>query len=53
MSTGQRSMWALVPADQRSAVLATAEERLRPAATADGGFVLHQQVRYTLGKRPL
>ena len=53
MSTGQRSMWALVPEDQRPAVLAAAEERLQPAAVADGGFVLHQQVRYTLGVRPL
>lgn len=53
MSTGQLAMWRAVPAAQRPAVRAEAERRLARAADPAGGIVVHQQVRYTLGVRPL
>jgi ubiquinone/menaquinone biosynthesis C-methylase UbiE len=52
LSTGQRAMWRAVPEAERPVVRAEAERRLAAAAHPAGGFVLHQQVRYTLGIRP-
>ncbi len=52
LSTGQLAMWRAVPESERPAVQAEAERRLAPAAHPAGGFVMHQQVRYTLGVRP-
>lgn len=52
LSTGQRAMWRAVPEAERPAVRAEAERRLAPAAHPAGGYVLRQQVRYTLGVRP-
>ena len=52
MSTGQRAMWGAVPESERPAVRAEAERRLSAGAHPSGGFVLHQQVRYTLGIKP-
>jgi len=52
MSHGQRAIWALVPESERVAVRTEAERRLAPAADPGGGYVVHQQVRYTLGVRP-
>jgi SAM-dependent methyltransferase len=49
LSTGQRAMWQVVPEAERPAVRAEAERRLAPAAHPAGGFLVHQQVRYTLG----
>ncbi|MGB7980773.1 MAG: hypothetical protein WCF36_08270, partial [Candidatus Nanopelagicales bacterium] len=37
---------------ERPAVRAEAERRLADAAHPAGGFVMYQQVRYTLGIRP-
>ena len=51
-STGQRAMWAMVPEAQRPAVRARAETLLDRAVVPTGGYVLHQQVRYTLGRAP-
>ncbi len=48
-STGQRAMWSLVPDAEKPAVLADAVRLLAAAARAGGGFLLHQQVRYTIG----
>ncbi len=48
-STGQRAMWALVPDDERAAVRDEAARRLQAAASPDGGLVVSQQVRYTVG----
>jgi hypothetical protein len=52
MSTGQRAMWRAVPEAERPAVRADAERRLTAAAHPSGGFLMHQQIRYTLGIRP-
>lgn len=52
MSTGQRAMWRAVPESEHPAVRAEAARRLAAAAHPGGGFVVHQQVRYTLGIRP-
>ncbi len=52
LSTGQRAMWRAVPEPQRPAVLAEAARRLAPAEDPAGGYVVHQQVRYTLAARP-
>ncbi len=52
MSTGQRAMWARIPADQRAEVRAEAERRLHAARAADGSITVGQQVRYTIGHRP-
>lgn len=51
-STGQRAMWAAVPAPELEAVRAEARRRVEQATQADGAIVLHQQVRYTLGVAP-
>ena len=52
MSTGQRAMWGAVPESERPAVREEAERRLSAAAHPSGGFVMHQEVRYTLGIKP-
>lgn len=52
LSTGQRAMWVAVPEATRPAVHAEAVRRLAPAQQPDGSYVLHQQVRYTVGSRP-
>ena len=52
MSTGQRAMWRAIPEAEHPGVRAEAERRLAGAAHPAGGFVVHQQVRYTLGIRP-
>lgn len=49
MSVGQRAHWQAVPEAQRPSVRAEAERRLARAADPSGGFVLHQEVRYTVG----
>jgi SAM-dependent methyltransferase len=53
MSTGQRSMWKLIPDSERDAVraraYAAAEETRK--ANADGRIGFAQAVRYTLGER--
>ncbi len=50
MSTGQRAMWAAVPAQERDGVLAHAAQILADARGTDGRTVLTQGVRYTLGR---
>jgi ubiquinone/menaquinone biosynthesis C-methylase UbiE len=52
MSTGQRRMWQLVPAGEVSGLMARAESLLEDARDDTGAFVVHQQVRHTLGVRP-
>ena len=52
MTTGQRAMWGFVPEAERAAVLDEARRRLAAAAHPEGGYVVHQQVRYTLATRP-
>jgi hypothetical protein len=52
-SHGQRTHWEAVPEQDRADVLAGAARRLQAAEDPDGGFTLTQQVRYTLGERPL
>jgi ubiquinone/menaquinone biosynthesis C-methylase UbiE len=51
-STGQRAMWEAIPESVRPDVRAEAARRLLGATHPDGGFVLRQHVRYTLGERP-
>lgn len=48
MSVGQRAHWMAVPEAERPAVRAEAERRLERAADESGGYVVHQEVRYTL-----
>jgi ubiquinone/menaquinone biosynthesis C-methylase UbiE len=50
-STGQRAVWERIPQDERGEVRRQAEGLLEQAR-AEGGHVLRQQVRYTLGVRP-
>jgi acyl-CoA reductase-like NAD-dependent aldehyde dehydrogenase len=50
-STGQRALWERIPPDERAEVRRQAEALLEEAR-AEGGHVLRQQVRYTLGSRP-
>ncbi len=52
MTTGQRAMWGFVPEAERAAVRDEARRRLADAAHPEGGYVVHQQVRYTLAARP-
>jgi ubiquinone/menaquinone biosynthesis C-methylase UbiE len=52
-SHGQRTHWEAVPERDRADVLADAARRLQAAEDPAGGFTLTQQVRYTLGERPL
>ena len=51
-SHGQRTHWEAVPAGSRDAVLAAGAERVKAAQDRDGGFILTQQVRYTMATRP-
>lgn len=51
MSTGQRRMWALVPEADRADLVEEARRRLELAPHPEGGYVFHQQIRYTLGVR--
>jgi len=53
MSHGQRSHWLAVPEPDRAAVLALAAERLEAARDPRGGVTLEQNVRFTLGRRPV
>ena len=53
MSSGQRALWLAIPPQERPAVRAEAERRLAAAADPDTGeYVLHQDVRFTVGRRP-
>jgi ubiquinone/menaquinone biosynthesis C-methylase UbiE len=52
MSTGQRAMWASVPAEEREALLARAGEILDAARDDTGRVVIWQDMRYTLGTAP-
>ena len=53
MTTGQRKAWQRVPAEERDRLFRRARFLLESARDADGHIVLTQQVRYTLGRRPL
>ncbi|HYN66329.1 MAG TPA: class I SAM-dependent methyltransferase [Ornithinibacter sp.] len=50
MSTGQRAMWALVPAHERDALEARAGELLEDARDEAGRVVVWQDMRYTIGR---
>ena len=50
MSTGQRAMWAMVPAEERDGLEAEAAGILDEARGADGRVVVWQDMRYTLGR---
>ncbi len=50
MSTGQRAMWAQVPADERDALEARAAGILEDARDGTGRVVIWQDMRYTLGR---
>jgi ubiquinone/menaquinone biosynthesis C-methylase UbiE len=49
MSTGQRAMWAMVPAEERDGLEARAAEILQDARDETGRAVIRQDMRYTLG----
>lgn len=49
MSTGQRALWAMVPADERDGLEARAAEILDGARDEHGRVVIWQDMRYTLG----
>jgi ubiquinone/menaquinone biosynthesis C-methylase UbiE len=49
MSTGQRAMWASVPAEERDGLEARAAEILADARDEDGRVVIWQDMRYTIG----
>lgn len=49
MSTGQRAIWAGVPAAERPGLVERARVLLEGARDAEGRVVLWQDVRYTLG----
>ncbi len=49
MSTGQRAMWAMVPAEERDALEARAAQILDDARGATSRVVIWQDMRYTLG----
>lgn len=49
MSTGQRAMWAMVPAEERDGLEARAAEILQDARDDAGRAVIGQDMRYTLG----
>ncbi len=49
MSTGQRAMWAMVPAEERDGLEARAAEILQDARDDTGRAVIWQDMRYTLG----
>jgi SAM-dependent methyltransferase len=50
MSTGQRAMWAMVPAEERDGLEARAAEILDDARDESGRVVVWQDMRYTLGR---
>jgi ubiquinone/menaquinone biosynthesis C-methylase UbiE len=52
MSTGQRAMWASVPAEEREALLVRAGEILDAARDDTGRVVIWQDMRYTIGTAP-
>ncbi|PVU83945.1 SAM-dependent methyltransferase [Cellulomonas sp. WB94] len=52
-SHGQRTHWEAVPGERRDEVLAAAAERLEAARDRTGTFTLTQQVRLTVGVRPV
>lgn len=49
MSTGQRAMWAMVPAEERDGLEARAAQILDEARDESGRIVIWQDMRYTLG----
>jgi len=49
MSTGQRAMWAMVPAEERDDLEARAAQLLDSARDDSGRVVIWQDIRYTLG----
>ena len=49
MSTGQRAMWAMVPAQERDGLEARAAQILDDARDESGRVVVWQDMRYTLG----
>lgn len=49
MSTGQRAMWAMVPAHERDGLEARAAEILHDARDETGRIVVWQDIRYTVG----
>jgi ubiquinone/menaquinone biosynthesis C-methylase UbiE len=53
LSTGQRAMWRFVPDEERPNVFAAAAGLLDGARDESGAIVLHQDVRHTLGTRPV
>ncbi|HEX5333230.1 MAG TPA: methyltransferase domain-containing protein [Cellulomonas sp.] len=52
-SHGQRTHWDAVPGERHADVLAAGAERLEAARDSDGTFTLTQQVRLTVGVRPV
>ena len=50
MSTGQRAMWAAVPAGERDGLEARAGEILQDARDETGRVVIWQDMRYTVGR---
>ena len=50
MSTGQRAMWAMVPAEERDGLEARAAQILDDARDESGRVVVRQDMRYTLGQ---
>jgi ubiquinone/menaquinone biosynthesis C-methylase UbiE len=52
LSTGQRAMWSMVPAEERDGLEAEAAEILQDARDDDGRVVIWQDMRYTLGHAP-
>lgn len=52
MSVGQRAFWQAVPQASRGEVRAEAARRIETHADHDGSVTFHQDIRYTLGRRP-
>lgn len=50
MSTGQRAMWAMVPAEERDGLEERAAQILDDARDGSGRIVIWQDMRYTLGR---
>jgi len=51
-TTGERSMWAAVPAAEQADVRRRVVDRLHVLADADGTITFRQSVHYTVGRRP-
>lgn len=51
MSIGQRMFWGFVPEDRRAGLFDEAAGLLEGARDETGDIVVHQEVRYTLGRR--